>query len=784
VSLAALSAALMDRYRIERELGQGGMATVYLAHDVRHDRKVALKVLRPELSAILGAERFLAEIKTTANLQHPHILSLFDSGEAAGTLFYVMPLVTGESLRDRLLRESQLPIDEALQIVRDVAGALAYAHSRGIVHRDIKPENILLSAGQAVVADFGIAAVLGAVGSSKLTSTGMSIGTPDYMSPEQASGSPVDARSDVYSLGCVLYELLAGTPPFAGPNAQAVVARHLTDPVPSIRTVRRTVPATLERVVMTSLAKVPADRFASAAEFAAALPRHVDLLEPEPESPARVRPSRRWGRTVGISGSGLAAVLLIGGIAWFRSLSSGSGAIRSLAVMPFSNLTGDTAQTYLAVSATEQVVNGLVGLSALRVIQLDGSLTPEATDRLLKDNGVDAVLGGSVARSGDTVRISTQLRSVKTGQALAGGGSYRGVMTGILALQDSVSRSVADSIRVSMTPRERAQLQAARRAVSPEAYDAYARGLFFFGRLTGPDIRRSIAFYQRAIAVDSLYAEAWAGLAQSLQLSAYFGLVPPAEANPAARDAALKAIALDSMLPEPYTTLGRVAYLFSWDFASAERYHQRAIALRPGSARLHQAYSNFLSGMGRRAESIAEARLSVELDPASIIVSAIAARPYYDARQYDLAIAQSLRTLELDSNFSRARYWLGLSYAQTSRLPDAIRELERAVALAPIPLNEAALGHAYGRAGEREKALAILRSLLDRGRTSYVSSFDIATVYAGLGDRQRTLDWLERAYEGRASYLFYINVNPHFDAYRDDPRFRDLVRRIGLPAGS
>src|SRR5712691_8498154 len=281
---AALGAALADRYRLERELGHGGMATVYLAYDVKHERPVALKVLLPELAAAVGHERFLREIRTAASLSHPHILPLYDSGEAAGTLFYVMPLVTGESLRNRLVRESQLPIDDALQIVREVAEALAYAHERGIVHRDIKPENIMLSAGHAVVADFGIAAVLGAAGDAKLTMSGIAVGTPTYMSPEQATGLPVDGRSDVYSLGCVLYELLEGTAPFTGPSVQARVARHLADPPPSIRTVRRTVPLSLERVVMKALAKLPVDRFAAAGDFARALPRHGEAAD-EPEAP-------------------------------------------------------------------------------------------------------------------------------------------------------------------------------------------------------------------------------------------------------------------------------------------------------------------------------------------------------------------------------------------------------------------------------------------------------------------------------------------------------------------
>jgi len=759
------------------------MATVYIAYDVRHERQVALKVLLPDLAAAVGPERFKREIRTAAGLSHPNIVPLYDSGDAAGTFYYAMPLVTGESLRDRLTRELQLPVDEALQIVREVAGALAYAHGQGIVHRDIKPENILMSAGHAVVADFGIAAVLGAAGDSKLTSTGMSVGTPAYMSPEQASGAPVDGRSDIYSLGCVLYELLAGTPPFTGPNVQAVVARHMTDPVPSIRTVRRTVPVTLERVVMKALAKVPADRFATARDFAQALPFHVDVTDATERAVPGVRRRLVWA-------AGLAVVLLLAGAGVaFRSglrdaLRGNRAAITSLAVMPFRNLTGDTAQAFLAVSSTEQVVNSLVRLSALRVIKVDDVSSVEVTDSLLQANGFDAVLTGSIVRSGNTVRISVQLRSVETGQSLPGGGSYNGVMEDILALQDEVARSVADSIRVTMTPQERSRLVAERRPVSVAAFEAYARGTVFVGRVTGPDIRRAIASFQRAIEEDSTYVDAWVGLSDAYGELGYYGLVQPVDAFPAARDAAIRALSLDSTSGAAHSVLARAQYSFFWDFSAADRSFQRALALNPGNAHTHFSYGAFLAAMGRREESIAEARRSTELDPVSLIISAAAARPYYNARDYAGAIAQSRRTLELDPDFSRALFWLGQSYEQTSRLPEAIRALERTVGQAPIPVYQATLAHAYAIAGERAKAEQILRTLLGAARSSYVSSFDIATIYAGLGDRARTMDWLERAYEGRATYLVFLGVDPRFDSFRTDPRFRELVRRIGLPAST
>ncbi|MFI5280574.1 MAG: protein kinase [Gemmatimonadales bacterium] len=788
--LGRLTMSLAGRYTIERELGQGGMATVYLAHDVRHDRQVAVKVLLPDLAAAVGTERFLREIRTAARLSHPHILPLYDSGEAAGTLFYVMPLASGESLRERLGRDVQLPIGEALQIVREVAEALAHAHTQNIVHRDIKPENILLSGGHAVLADFGIAAVLGAAGDAKLTGTGMAIGTPTYMSPEQAAGERVDGRSDVYSLGCVLYELLAGTPPFAGPSAQAVVARHLADPVPSIRTVRATVPMVLERAVMKAMAKVPADRFTTASEFAAALPRDVHLLDAgtealSPSNSPRPRGGRVWARATGI---GLALLLVLGISARVAGLwgpGRGTGrAIKYLAVMPIQNLTGDTSQLYLAEAVTVQIATGLSQIAALRVVALKDLGTIEARDRFVRDNRIDVVLGGSLTRSGSAVRITVQLSSATTGQLLPGGRSYDGDDRHIFDLEAEVARSVADSIRVTMTPQERSRLTTERRAVNSEALDAYVRGLHFAAGVTEPDKRKGVYWFQQAIAKDSAYATAWAGLAMVYTDIGYLGMDRPDVAFPLARNAADRALTLDSSLGDAHVATGYVAFYNEWNFAVAERDILRGLALDPRSATDHWIYGMLLTAMNRPDSAIAEVRRAQVLDPASLLIHGASARSYYNAGRYSDAITQSLSTLELDSNYSRSHYWLGKSYEQTQRPADAIREFEKAVRLAPIPVNIAALGHAQAGAGDRARAEQVLRDLQERSRSSYVSSFDIATVYAGLGDKARALEWLEKSYDERAPVLVFLSVDPQFIGFKDDPHFRDLLRRIGTQTRS
>jgi serine/threonine protein kinase/tetratricopeptide (TPR) repeat protein len=779
--LSQLTAFLADRYRIEGELGHGGMATVYLARDLKHDRLVAIKVLRSELAHLLGPERFLREIEIAARLQHPLILPVFDSG--AGTpldaataqcLWYAMPFIAGESLRDRLDRERQLSVDEAVRIAGEVAQALGCAHAQGVVHRDIKPENILLSEGHAIVADFGIARAVDATVSARLTETGLALGTPAYMSPEQATGeTAIDGRSDIYALGCVLYEMLAGQPPFTGSTAQSIRARHAVDPVPSLRTVRSTVTPALEAVIRRALSKVPADRFASAEEFSAAL---------SSGAASKATDRRPWrlvlgGATVAVTGLMLLTTIHSSGRG--PPGVANAGAIKSLAVLPFNNLTGDTAQVYLAQGLTDQLVTSLAQLSALRVINLKG--TKEVTVQLVKELGLDAVLSGSLQRAGGNVHITVQLTSATTNQALWAHG-YDGELSGILDLQAEVARSVASKIGASMTPQERARLTAEHPAVSPAAYEAYVRGVYFQLKVTEPDLHKAIGYFQQAIDADPAYAAGWAGLGHCYNLLGYYGMESPTAVFPQARAAAIRALELDSLLAEAHVALGWTEFLYGWDFLAAEREFRRALELDPKWATT--GYGLFLTAMNRTDEAIAELKRAQELDPLTPIQNAAIARPYYNARRYIEAIAQSRKTLELDSTFHRAHYWLGLSYEQLSRPADAIRELENTVAHSPISLYRGALGHAYAVAGQREKALRVLRELQAQSRSSYVSPFDIATVYAGLGDRTKTLEYLEKAYQGRVPYLVYLAVDPHFDRFRADSRFRDLVHRIGLPAGS
>src|SRR5438477_3629786 len=519
--LARLRGALADRYAIERELGHGGMATVYLAHDLKHSRSVAIKVLRPELAAALGAERFLREIEIAARLTHPHILPLHDSGEATGFLYYVMPYVEGESLRDRLRREPQLPVEEAVRIAREVATALSHAHAHDVVHRDIKPENIRLSGGEAVGADFGIARAIVAAGAETLTDTGLAVGTPGYMSPEQATGAmQLDGRSDVYSLGCVLYEMLAGHPPFLGTTAREMLAGHSVRGVPPLRTIRPELPPALERVVLKALAKSPADRFATATAFSEALTR---AGAPPPFA-------RRAARPALFAAAGVTA-LVAGYVLLTRPPSSSDEPSQSIAVLPFKNIGGDVSNEPFSDGMTDEITTALGKVEGLRVaarsvaFRFKGkNVVPEEIGRQLH---VLYVLDGGVRMGGNRRRVSAQLINVARGNEIWSEEYDRDARDrDVFAVQDEITRAIVAALRVHLSGPTSPAL-AKRSTGSPEAHDLYLQGRYFFAKRDSANLRKARDYFERAIQKDASYAVAWSGLSDAYSHSPVFGYVPP-----------------------------------------------------------------------------------------------------------------------------------------------------------------------------------------------------------------------------------------------------------------
>ena len=587
-SFDRLKAALANRYTIQGQLGAGGMATVYLAEDLKHHRKVAVKVLRPELAAALGPERFLREIEISARLRHPHILPLYDSGEADGFLYYVMPHVAGESLRDRLDREQQLPIDDALQITGEVADALHYAHEQNVVHRDIKPENILLESGHAVVADFGIARAVAQAGGERLTGTGLSVGTPTYMSPEQASGgTEVDGRSDVFALATVLYEMLVGEPPFTGPNAQAIIAKTLTGDVPPLAGRRSTVSASLDRAVIRALARVPADRFATAGKFATAL-KGLATTEatgaPLRAPTGRLRPA--------LAGAGIVAIAVV---AWFFTRSElptpADGDRPSMAVLPFENL-GAPENEYFADGMAEEMISQLAEISGLLVRSRTSTLQYKGTTKTLTEIGgelrVDYVLEGTVRtdRSPDgtgQVRVTPQLIRVSDDTHLWTDRYTASLGPGeVFAVQAEIAEQVAAALNVTLLGDERDALGAAP-TVNQKAYDTYLLGRYQWNQRTPATLLAAAEQFQRAIELDPTFAEAVVGLAETyavfepLAVPGYQG----GEGYALAAAAARRAIALDSTLVGAHATLGYALTFGEWDWDAAESAFDRALALDP-----------------------------------------------------------------------------------------------------------------------------------------------------------------------------------------------------------
>jgi serine/threonine-protein kinase len=620
-----LAAALADRYRIERELGQGGMATVYLAEDLKHHRKVAVKLLRPELAAALGPERFLREIETTANLRHPHVLPLYDSGEAGGFLFYVMPLVEGESLRDRLAREKQLPVDDALRIAREVADALSYAHARGVIHRDIKPENILLESGHAVVADFGIAKAVRAAGGEALTRTGMSVGTPSYMSPEQAAGEQdLDGRSDLYALACVLYEMLAGQPPFTGPTAEALVRQHMVVDAPPVTNFRPAVPSSVASALARALAKSPADRFNPVAQFSEALRPGEGHSSVTTTAPAGAR--RRFPVRVVAAGAALLVVAAAGLILLSRRAPSAStvGAA-SVAVLPFVDLSPDRGSAYLGDGVAETLINALTNVAGLSVAARTSAFAfrDKAADvrEIGKQLGVATVLEGSVQKSGDRLRVTAQL--IKTSDGLhLWSQSFDRSSGDIFAVQDEVARAVVTALQGKlMAGRDSSVVSGGTR--NPAAYDAYLLGRFHWNKRTTEGMVLAAEYLQQAIRADSTYPQAWSGLADTYVLfgPAEYG-VPGINQDSIltlAERAARRAIALSPRLGEAYTSLGEILeYRNRWDEAGEA--FERGIALSPRYATGHQWYSYHLMDRNRWDESIREMERARELDPLSLVI--------------------------------------------------------------------------------------------------------------------------------------------------------------------
>jgi len=774
------------------------MATVYLADDLKHDRRVAIKVLSPDLAAALGPERFLREIQIAAVLAHPHVLPLHDSGEADGFLYYVMPYVEGESLRDRLVREHQLPIEEAVRILQEVADGLGYAHSLGVVHRDIKPENILFMGGHAVVADFGVATAIGVAGGARLTGSGLSVGTPVYMSPEQATGQgDVDGRSDTYSLGCVLYEMLIGEPPFSGSSPQAVLARKLSEPAPRLASLRETVSPALEAAVRRALARIPADRFDTIAGFASATAKGGAPDQPADLVPDEPRP--RVPRAVPLLLGVLTVALVL--TLWLLRVGDGGGVARRsagaldgdakrvsiIAVVPFENL-GSAADDYFAAGMTDEITSRLGAVSGLGVVSRRATQRYAHTDMTMREIGrelgVDHLLVGSVRWAGTgsgsrRVRITLELLRARDERQLWST-TYDRVIDDIFEVQSNIALQVAERLGVTLLEGERSRLST-RPTANHEAYTLYLKGRYFWSKRTEEDIQTGLDYFQQAVDLDPGYSLAWVGIADTWIFRGWYSRLAPREAFPKAKSAAMRALALDSTLAEAHASMAHIHLEFDYDWDAAEREYRRAIELDPRYPIAHHWYGGFLSAMGRHDEALRQAETARALDPLSLIIQTWVGLRYYFAGKYEEAIAEYRKALELDQDFAPAHWHLGWAYQQTGRFREGVSEAERALALdSENLLYLASLGQAYARAGMTSEARATLARLAQASTNRHVSAYHVAVIHIALGDTRAGLDWLERAYDEQSPWIGYLRVDPRVDPVRSHPRFEGLLEKARL----
>jgi len=754
----------VSHYRILEKLGGGGMGVVYKAEDTKLGRQVALKFLPDDLSSDHHAvERFQREARAASALNHPNICTIHDLGEHEGRQFLVMELLDGQTLKHRM-GGRPLATEQVVQLGMQIARALETAHAKGIVHRDIKPANIFVSdPDQVKVLDFGLAKLLGPVTEATLTESLTErptvAGTLPYMAPEQLRGEDVDGRADIYALGVVLYEMATHQRPF-----REDLATRLTDdilhrkPLPPSR-LRPDIPARLEEITLKCLEKDPDNRYQSARELEVDL-RRLMSSTPVFEAATDRASARRQRRT-------------------------SRKRIRSLAVLPLANLSRDPEQDYFADGMTEALITYLSKIAALKVISRTSAMRYKGTDKsvpqIARELGVDAIIEGSVLRAGKRVRITAQLIHADTDEHLWGEDYERGVRD-VLSLQSEVARAIAQEVRAKVTPQEQARLANAR-PVNPEIYELYLKGRYYWNRRTEEGAKRALAYFQQAIERDPANAQAYAGLADSYHVLGYYNSLPPEEAYSKAEAASRKVLELYDTLAEAHAALGVVRHEFNWTWLEAEKEFKRAFELNPGYASAHQWCADLFIELGRHEEAVAELKRALQCDPLSMIINTNLGRAFYTARDYDRALSQFHKTLDIDPSFAYAHAELGLAYEQKGLFEEAVDEFQRGVSLSGGGTYALArLAHAYALAGKTDETQSMLTQLRDLAKQKYVSPYDFAAIYAALGEKEQAFTWLETAYEQRSHWLTHVKVDPRLDPLRSDPRFQDLLDRIGFPA--
>ena len=813
----------LGHYEILKRLGAGGMGEVYLAQDTKLDRKVALKILPSEVAMDSDRmRRFVQEAKASAALNHPNIAHVYEISEASGHHFIAMEFIDGTTLREKIYSERNL-LPKLMRYLQHVAEALSKSHEAGIVHRDLKPDNIMVTHDDHVkVLDFGLAKLIepkipsitaGGTNSdvatiplAQLSTSGVVIGTVGYMSPEQAQGEKdIDHRSDIFSFGCILYEALTKTKVFAGKDVLEALYKIVHEPTPQIKDVNPNSPPELQRILRRCLAKDKNERYQSMKDVA------IELKEIRRElDPNLVGGQGSGGQdthtidraTTVSSGASMAAgikqhkliialvlfaaVLTLFAVYYFRQQNN-STSIDSIAVLPFVNQNNDTNVDYLCDGLTESIINSLAKLSEVKVASRSSVFRYKGKEvdplKIGKELGVSAVLTGRLSQRGDDLLVSAELLDVRDNKQLWGD-QYSQPVSSLLSMQRTIANEITRNLQVKLTGAEEKNV-GKHYTEDVDAYQAYLKGRYYWSKRTEEGATKALDYYTQAIKKDPNYALAYTGLADaycSLGFSFDVGSLPTREAMPKAKEAALKALELDNSLSEAHTSLAMINLLYDWDWPSAEREFRRAIDLDPNNANAHHWYSHYLLPMGRTQESLAESKLALEKGPTDLIQNVHLGWHYLYTRQYQLASEQFKKTLELDSNYVQAHRYLGLTYEQTGQPEQALQEFQKALALVKQNNDiEAEIGHALAVANKKAEAERVLNRLQALSKERFVSSYDVACIYVGLGDHDKAIEWLEKALEERSDFLVYLKVDPRFDSLHEDVRFKKIAQTVGLP---
>lgn len=796
----------ISHYKILEKLGEGGMGVVYKAEDVKLKRVVALKFLPHHLTrqteggqAANETERarLLQEAQAAAGLNHPNICTIYGIEEDSGEQFIAMEFVDGVTLRQKISGRgdvsspalqgevtSPLQVDNVIAYAIQIGEALQEAHSKGVIHRDVKLDNIMLnSKSQIKVTDFGLAKLKGSL---KLTRTSSTVGTLAYMAPEQIQGAETDARSDIFSFGIVLYEMLTRHLPFRGEHEAAMMYSVLNEEPQPIQKFLPEISSELVHVLNRSLEKDPGDRYQNVSEMVIDLRRlkkestrvsRTIQIEGESSAMSRKRWSTRWVIPA-ISVLVLTAIL----VTYFLFFSAPKP-IDSIAVLPFVNVGADPNTEYLSEGLTENLINNLTKLSKLRVVPRSTVFHYKGKEsdplKVGRELNVRAVLTGKITQRGDNLNIQTELLDVKE-EAQLWGEQYNRTISGMLTLQGEISKEVARKLRLRMSGEEEKQV-GKHVTENSEAFQLYLKGRFYWNKRRAEDLKKAVDYFNQAIDKDPSYALAYAGLAQTYVILPQYAGVSPKEFIPKGEAAAKKALEIDETLAEAHAVLGLIQYTYEWDWAGAEREFKRAIELNPNSPTNHQWYNIWLSSQGRLDEAMKEIKRAQELDPLSLIINVNVGDVLRLMRQYDKAIEQYRMTLELDPNFPIAHIWLGSIYEQKGMYDEAITEFQKVRALVGnSPFGLSSLGHTYALVGRRSDALKVIDELQELSKHGYSVAFDIALVYTGLGEKEKAFEWLDRAYEEHSFELRGLKVHPEWDNLRSDPRFTALLKKIGL----